>query len=447
MNKINWNKKYLTISLYVCAVLALTIIGVAICVYLPTIFSAIGRFFYIISPIFYGLMLAYLINPLLSLTEKRLMKYVDRKKRTPYIKRIICLIVTYVILCCIIALFGFLIFPQLIQNFDSISHNISTNISMLYEKIRTLLLNTFGISIGDASQTIDQVSNFIVNYFRNFGSKIGRVVFNFLVGLFLSFFILLHNENLRRGSKKLLASILPPRAFNATIHTVHMSNRIFGQFFIGKIFDSLIIGVITLAVLAFLRLPIFPAAFHMPYFLLIAAVICITNIIPYIGPIIGAVPCVLLVLIDNEGGFLRAFILLLIVIAIQTLDGNVIGPKILGKTIGISSLWVVVSIIVLGSFWGMFGMFIAVPLFTVIYNLVKDMTNKRLRKKNLPTETEAYAPQEKESAAKFSWESKEPPQPDPALLSDMLDENSMEDMSRKHFASDKNKGQKGGDSQ
>ncbi|MGM9609891.1 MAG: hypothetical protein ACI3XE_06700, partial [Eubacteriales bacterium] len=126
--KINWNKKYTTIALYVCAVLAVTIIAVAICVYLPNIFAGIGSFFSMISPIFTGLALAYLISPLLSFVERIIMKFVDRKKRTPYIKRIICLFVTYLLLVCIITLFGFLIIPELVKNFDSISVNISTNI-------------------------------------------------------------------------------------------------------------------------------------------------------------------------------------------------------------------------------------------------------------------------------------------------------------------------------
>ena len=199
----------------------------------------------------------------------------------------------------------------------------------------------------------------------------------------------------------------------------------------------MIIGVITLVILAFLQLPFLPAIFHIPYFLLIAAVICITNVIPYIGPILGAIPCVLLVFIDSNGGFPRALILLAIIIGVQTLDGNVIGPKILGKTIGISSLWVVVSIIVFGNFFGIFGMFIAVPLFTVIYNLVRDLANRRLEKKQLSTETSDYQndPDEQKNAG-FVWAEQETPSPDPGLLSDILDEGSLEGMERKHRTND-----------
>ncbi len=429
MPKFSWNKKYLTISLYACAVVALTIIGVTVCIYLPNIFSAIGNFFYIITPIAYGLGLAYLISPILSFVEKKIMRYVDRKKRPPYFKRLLGLIITYIILCAIIALFGFLIFPELFKNFDAISQNLYNNIVDLYNRVRTLLDTYLHIQIGDAEETIAKVSDNIIGYLAGFGSKFGRFFFCFSVGMFLSFFILLHKEQFRLGIKKVAASILPARAFNATMKTIRLSDRIFGKFFVGKIFDSLIVGSIVLTVLAFFQLPFFPSFFHMPYFLLIAAVLCIFNIIPYVGPIIGAIPCVLLVFIDGEGGFLRAMVLIILVVAVQILDANLIEPKILGKAIGISSLWVVVSIIVLGNLWGIFGMFIAVPLFTVIYNLVGELTSRRLKKMNLSTETADYAPKEEEDEA-FSWTPPPEPTPDPNMLSDTT-ESGLEDLSRK----------------
>ncbi len=429
MPRFEWNKKYLTISLYACAVLALTIIGVTVCVYLPAIFGAIGRFFQIIAPIAFGLGLAYLISPILSFVEKKIMRYVDKKKRPPYFKRLLGLFITYIILCAVIALFGFLIFPEVIRNFDSISQNLYNNIVDIYNRLRNLLDTYLHIKIGDAQELIATFSSSIITYLADFGSKFGKFVFNFIIGLILSFFVLLHKEQLILGFKKFTAAVFPARAFNAIMKTVRLSDNIFGKFFVGKIFDSLIIGAIVLTVLAFFQLPVFPSFFHMPYFPLIAAVLCIFNVIPYVGPIIGAVPSILLVFIDNEGGFLRAMVLLIIIIAVQILDANVIEPKILGKAIGISSLWVVVSIIVLGNLWGIFGMFIAVPLFTVIYNLVGELTSRRLKKINLPTETAEYAPGEEELPA-FPWAQPTEPTPDPNILSDTA-EGSLEELARK----------------
>ena len=431
MFKLDRNKKYFTISLYVCAVLAITIIGVTICVFLPSITSAIASFLRTLTPIFLGLALAYFINPILNFVEKKMMKYVDRKRRTPYIKRIICLVITYIILVCIIALFGLLIFPQLIQNFDAISHNLTSNIATLFENIREFLSHNFKLEIGDMSQAIDSISNFIINNISQFSGSIGRGVINFILGLILSFFILAHHEKLRRGVKKMLAAFLPTRAFNGVMNTTAMAHKVFGQFFIGKIFASLIVGGITLGILAFMNLPFIPQMFHVPYYLLVSAIVCITNIVPYVGPFLGAIPCILLILVDEDGGLTKAIILLIVILAVQLFDGNFLSPKILGKTIGISSLWVVVSIIVMGNFMGMIGMFIAVPLFTIIYNLVRDFTNKLLLKKKLSTNIANYTPDEEAPITPIeAWDANTAPQPSPDLLSD-ADEGYMEDLSRR----------------
>ncbi len=419
MQKFRLNKKYFVISLYVCAVLALTIIGVTISVYLPNIFAAIGSFFSIITPILLGLVFAYLITPILSFVEKKIMRYVDRKVRPPYIKRIIALIITYIILTAVLTLFGFAIFPQLIGNFDTISENLTTNIVNLYEMLRNLLLKLFKVDIGSATANIENLTDSLIGYLGSIGAEFGRTVFNIFTGLFLSFFVLLHHEQLLTGFKKLTAAVFPPRAYNGIMRTMRMTDNIFGKFFIGKIFDSLIIGLIVLATLGFFYIPIFPDALRMPYPYLMAAVIAITNIIPYIGPFIGAVPCVLLVFIDDNGGVTSALFMLIVIVAVQLLDANLINPKILGKTIGISSLWVVVSVIILGNFWGAVGMIIAVPLFSVIYNLVRDLTVKRLKKMNLPTDTEAYEPTDAEPAI-TTW-THPTESPDPHMLSDSLD--------------------------
>ena len=161
----------------------------------------------------------------------------------------------------------------------------------------------------------------------------------------------------------------------------HLTDRTFGRFFIGKIFDSLIIGVLSFVVFWI---------FRMPYYPLLSVIVCITNVIPYFGPIIGAIPCVILVMTDSIA---KATLLAVLILIIQQLDGNVIGPKILGNATGLSSLWVVVSITVIGSFFGFVGMLIAVPLFSVLYTLVKEKTELVLKKRGLPTETAAYAGQ------------------------------------------------------
>jgi hypothetical protein len=192
---------------------------------------------------------------------------------------------------------------------------------------------------------------------------------------------LLNKEKMIAITKKFLASWLSAKHFNNVMNVVRLTDRTFGRFMIGNIFDSLVVGV-----LCFITFWIF----RMPYYPLLSVIIFVTNMIPYFGPVIGAIPCIILVMTDSVG---KAILLAAMILIIQQLDGNVIAPKILGNATGLSSLWVVVSITVIGSFFGFIGMLIAVPLFSVLYTLIKERTEQVLKKRGLPTETAAYAGQ------------------------------------------------------
>ena len=243
----------------------------------------------------------------------------------------------------------------------------------------TKLSEQFGVDAEEMNARVGEHAASFLSYLGTIGARFAIWLLLFSVGFIISFFVLLHKEHLRAAVKKLLASFLKPKRFNSTMEVARLADRTFGRFFIGKIFDSLIIGVISFVVFW---------ATRMPYYPLLAAVICVTNIIPYFGPIIGAVPCVILVLTESP---VKAIWIAVIILIIQQVDGNVIGPKIVGNAIGIKSLWVVISITILGSFFGFVGMLIGAPLFSVLYTIVKEHTEKRLAKRNLPTETAAYA--------------------------------------------------------
>ena len=210
------------------------------------------------------------------------------------------------------------------------------------------------------------------------GGSLVLAAFRLIVGLFLSFFVLMHKERMIGATKKLLAAILPRRVFNGVISVTRLTDNTFGKFFIGNLFDSLIVGILSFIVFWITG---------MPYYPLLSVIVGVTNVVPYFGPIIGAIPCIMLGLTDSLP---RAFWLGVIILIIQQIDGNIISPKILGDATGLSSLWVVVAITVMGSFFGFVGMVIGVPLFSVVYTLIKNVTERRLKKKNMPTETAAY---------------------------------------------------------
>lgn len=377
MFKIHWNKKNTTEAIYACAVLAIALTGISLVVHIRVVYAAIRAFLRVISPIVYGLSLAYIINPLLKLIERRVISPIQPKKfrLSPALRRILSLVISYLIVALLLFLIGLLIFPQIVKNYGVIVDSTSDFIQSTILKIG----NSFGMDPEKLIERVGEHSASFLSLLGRIGGEFALWLLLFLIGIFISFFVLLHKEHLQASVKKLLAAILKPKRFNSTMRVARLADRTFGRFFIGKIFDSLIIGVISFVVFWI---------FRMPYYPLLAAVICITNIIPYFGPIIGAVPCVILVLTESP---VKAVWIAVIILIIQQVDGNIIGPKIVGNALGIKSLWVVISITIMGSFFGFVGMLIGAPLFSVLYTIVKEHTEKRLAKRNLPTETTAYA--------------------------------------------------------
>lgn len=377
MFKIHWNKKNTTEAIYACAVLAIALTGISIVVHIRVVYDALRAFLRVISPIVYGLSLAYVINPLLKLIERRVIGPIKTRKIriSPVLRRVLSLFLSYLIVALFLFLIGLLIFPQIVKNYEVIVDSTSDFI----QNTITRLSEQFGVDAEEMNARVGEHAASFLSYLGTIGARFAIWLLLFFVGFIISFFVLLHKEHLRAAVKKLLASLLKPKRFNSTMEVARLADRTFGRFFIGKIFDSLIIGVISFVVFW---------ATRMPYYPLLAAVICVTNIIPYFGPIIGAVPCVILVLTESP---VKAIWIAVIILIIQQVDGNVIGPKIVGNAIGIKSLWVVISITIMGSFFGFVGMLIGAPLFSVLYTIVKEHTEKRLEKRNLPTETAAYA--------------------------------------------------------
>ena len=201
---------------------------------------------------------------------------------------------------------------------------------------------------------------------------------NVLFAIFISIYVLASKERLKAQANKAATAVFSGKEKRRFYRYVRLCKRTFGGFFIGKLIDSLIIGLLTLVLMLIFRMPV-------P--LLIATIVGITNIVPVFGPFIGAIPSFLLIFIVSPS---KALIFLILIVLIQQLDGNVIGPKILGNTTGISTLGVVISIIVMGDFFGIVGMIIGVPVFALFIAVGKEMMEYRLRKKGLPTDTAEY---------------------------------------------------------
>ena len=204
------------------------------------------------------------------------------------------------------------------------------------------------------------------------------VVKNILIGLIVMVYLLNLKKTLKLQFRKLLFAIFSKEKAKGIIEELQYVHKMFGGFILGKIIDSVIIGILTFFVLSIMK---------MPYTLLVSVIIGVTNVVPFFGPFVGAIPCIILIMLSSP---LQALYFAIAILAIQQLDGNVIGPKILGDSTGLSSFWVLFSIILFGGLFGFVGMIIAVPLWAVILNGIRRYANKRLEKKQIPNQAEHF---------------------------------------------------------
>jgi len=208
--------------------------------------------------------------------------------------------------------------------------------------------------------------------------SIFKVLLNIVVGLIVSVYLLFSKETFVGQFKKLTYALFKPKRANIIIETARKSNEIFGGFISGKILDSTIIGIICYIVLLIMK---------MPYAVLVSVIVGVTNVIPFFGPFIGAVPGFIIIVLANP---LQGLYFLIVIFILQQVDGNIIGPAILGDSTGLSAFWVLFSILFFGGFWGIAGMLIGCPLFAVIYTIIKDFVNYCLKRRKLSTDTQTY---------------------------------------------------------
>lgn len=203
-------------------------------------------------------------------------------------------------------------------------------------------------------------------------------IVNMLIGIVVAVYALIEKDVFVGQTKKLTYTLFKPERANSIIDTARHGDKIFGGFLSGKILDSIIVGVITFICLSI---------FKMPYTLLISVIIGVTNIIPFFGPFIGAIPCAFFILLIDP---VQCLWFVIFIVILQQIDGNIIGPKILGTTTGISEFWVTFALLLFGGLFGFIGMIIGVPLFAVIYYIIKNLVNKKIQERGLPTQSALY---------------------------------------------------------
>lgn len=374
------------------AVVFVAILLTASVYYFGTIWGVIRDVFQTVMPFLIGFGIAFLLLPIVNKMEKLFNRVLFRRKPHPRLNRGLSTAVAVIVLLALVAGFMAILVPQLITSVKSIMQFARAFISMNSDRINEFLLKYQFLSI-EGEKLVIAWENIISELMNNvsllmnnlkaiaFGisSGIYTVVFHFLVGLIAAFYLLMDKETFCAQVKKLCYALFKPSTCETLIYWTRRAHKIFAGFITGKILDSLIIGVICYVCMLIFRIE---------YPLLISVIVGITNIIPFFGPFIGAVPSILILLLVNP---LSALWFAVFVIILQQLDGNVIGPFILGDYVGVSAFWIMMSIVIGGGLFGFAGMLLGVPVFALLYAIARTVAESRLKARGLPVESAAYA--------------------------------------------------------
>lgn len=388
--KIEKNRQYFTIAAYAF----FTALAVIICYLMLNNLSGVGEnfdaFLSVLKPFIWGISLAYVLNPLMVWAERQL-KRSEFMVKHGKIKRMVSILFAVAVLFALLAVFFALLIPELNSSITGLAGNIGTYIEKVQLWINNALMDYIE-RLNLPADTLDVMLAPFVDRLENWTDYITvalPAVFNFLmsavisikdilVALIVMIYLLAGKERFLAQSRKLLYAYTNPGRSQYVLEWSARTNRIFSGYVSGSILDSLIIGVLTFIVLNILNIE---------YAIIISVLVGVTNVIPFFGPFIGAIPSAFLLLLVSPQ---QCLIFIIVILVIQQLDGNVIKPHILGNSTGLSSFWVVFAVIVSGGLFGFLGMFIGVPVFAVIYSLFKAIVEGRLNKKGLSVETEDY---------------------------------------------------------
>lgn len=328
----------------------------------------IGIFINILSPFAGGIVIAYILDPMVKFFYTRLFK---EKKGT----RGFAILLAYAVAILLLVLLGWLVVPQIVNSIGMLFTNFPSYIQGVQEML-LYVQSEYGIDLQQATKMLDdseamvkEIYAMATNAMPQIVASIGSVASNFVAiftSIAASIYMLADKDHLLHQLRTLAHAFLPEKVASNTLRICHYANVNFTGFFVGKIIDSAIIGVITFVAMTILRLD---------FAVLISVFIGITNIIPVFGPFIGAIPSVFILLLIDP---LQAVIFCVLILIIQQLDGNFIGPKILGSSIGISALWILFSIVVGGDLFGIVGMVVGVPVFATLYGLAQEFVHYAL---------------------------------------------------------------------
>lgn len=448
--KINWNRKYTTVAVYALSVIIISVLFVVFVFKFDSFkgtFSWVGS---IAAPLICGVVIAYVLNPLMmwlenkmfrkfkehkpkeqnivvrklqqtSVGEKAVVKTLEKhsasmeKKvhRRKIIARAVSLVLTLVIFLAVLTGIVIAIVPNVAKSIVTLADNMDGYITKIEEWTNNAFQNNPDImnmifeGVTDFKGLLENLSeklqpvtdNITGNIIGNVSGFVGGLLVglkNFVLGFIIAIYLLFSKERLMAQMKKIVCAFFKPRRAESFLHGCSQSNDIFKKYIISNLVDSMII-------LLFMMIGMY--AMRMPYQMLVSVVCAVTNLIPFFGPFIGAIPCGLLILIVDPT---KAIWFAIFVLVLQQLDGNVIKPLLFGETLGLPAIWVLVSITVGGALFGIPGMLLGAPVFAVFYMMFAELVKNKLKKKNLPGETDVYEADSETLACDYLQNAAEP---------------------------------------
>ena len=423
--KLNWNQKYTTIAVYSLLVIIAAVLFVVFIFKFDSFASGFSWLGDIMAPIVIGLAIAYIINPLVMLFENKVFaglrdggtypadmeekKVLKAKKRRRSAAKALSVIISFVILLAVIVGVCIAVVPSVAKSVldladqmpkyianaeklidDAFASNpeLGNYISEEFMQLSGIIQKFTEMIEPMASDIIGSVSTGLIQAI----SAILMALKNGLIGLIIAIYLMFSKDRLLAQAKKIMFALIRNDKCQSILTVLSKSNNIFKKFIVSNLLDAVII---------FAAMAVAMALMDMPYAMLISVVCGITNLIPFFGPFIGAIPCGLLILIAGEP--IKVLWFGIFVLVLQQMDGNVIKPLLFGDSVGLPAIWVLVAIIVTGGLFGIPGMLLGVPVFAVIYMIVADFVSAKLAKKQLPTSTDRYV-----DTSQYTNEYKEP---------------------------------------
>lgn len=376
----------------VLIIVSVAILGFFALYRLDAIAAIVKKILGILAPVIYGMAIAYILAPMANFWErllsdllKKRMSNIDKADKLARgasigISLILAVAIVFVLIYMVIpelisTIYGLVVsLPQQIDNAEKYLTNMAvknSNIATVMETVLSAVAEWFEKWM--KTELLTQVTGITTGILN-----VVNVLVDFVIGFIISVYVLSSREMFKAGSKKMIYALFSREKANEILKVARKSNEIFGGFISGKMIDSLIIGLLCFVGLSIL---------NMPYVLLVSVIVGVTNVIPFFGPYIGAVPSAFLIFLVDP---MKGLYFIIFILVLQQIDGNIIGPKILGEFTGLSPFWVVFAILLGGGLFGFVGMLFGVPVFAVLYYIVQQLLENLLKEKELPIEDAVY---------------------------------------------------------